>query len=291
MDGNTQLYAFLAHPAHHSLSPLMYNLSFRAQQLNACYLAFDVLPTDFSQAITGLRAIDFAGANFSLPFKQTVLKYLDELTPRAQRIQAVNTLRNDQGHLVGDSTDGAGLFADLQEKHQLLAGQTIMILGAGGAGRAIIAAAADYHIKRVFVAKRPNQTYADLATWLKQLSALSPTEYCLVSYSDMTSLTAALTASSIVINATNQGMDDQQLPLPLVVLQHLRPQQFVYDLIYQPLMTPFLLYAQRVGCQFCNGTGMLLWQGALAFKFWTGQSMPIDLVRKSLATEIRRRTK
>ncbi|MFT8458179.1 MAG: shikimate dehydrogenase [Liquorilactobacillus ghanensis] len=291
MNGETRLYGFLAHPAQHSLSPLMHNLSFQFNHLNACYLAFDVLPADFANAVNGLRALNFGGANLSLPYKQQALKYLNELTPRAQKIAAVNTIRNDNGRLIGDSTDGAGLFTDLQEQKILLTAQTIMILGAGGAGRAIIAAAADYHIKRVYVCKRPNQTYTKIAAWLQQLAAQTATEYCLVNYADTVALLTALQKSAIVINATDQGMDNQQLPLPLEVLQHLKPQQFVYDLIYHPLVTPFLKYAQQRGCNSCNGIGMLLWQGALAFEFWTGKKMPIEIVRKNLVTEIRRRTK
>lgn len=287
-DGHTQLYGFLAHPARHSLSPLMHNLSFQANQLNACYLAFDVKPADFLLAAKSLRIL-FGGVNLSMPYKKQIIPYLDELTPRAKRIQAVNTVKNQDGKLIGDSTDGAGLFADLQNKNYSVAGKIAMILGAGGAGRAIIAAAADYQLKRVFVCKRPNQTFGQIKTWLAKITPKTPVDYQLIDYSDQERLKKCLQQSQLLINATNVGMDEKSLPLPPAVLAELRPQQFVYDVIYQPLQTPLLKFAAQSGCQSCNGTGMLLWQGALAFEFWTGKKMPLSKVKQALLTEIRRR--
>lgn len=288
-NGQTQLYGFLAHPARHSLSPLMHNLSFQARQLNACYLAFDLKPTAFELSAANLKNF-FAGFNLSMPYKKQIIPYLDELTPQAQRIMAVNTVKNQAGHLIGESTDGAGLFADLQAKGQKLAGKNLMILGAGGAGRAIIAAAADYQVKKVFVCKRPNQTFLVIKQWLQKISQSTTTEYQLIDYADQAALKSCLQQSQILINATNVGMDGQALPLTSAILEQLKAEQFVYDIIYQPLKTPLLHLAAQKGCSHANGVGMLLWQGALAFEFWTGQSMPLHQVKTALLNEIRRRS-
>ncbi|WP_281165997.1 shikimate dehydrogenase [Liquorilactobacillus sicerae] len=288
-NGQTQLYGFLAHPAQHSLSPLMHNLSFQARQLNACYLAFDLKPADFDSSAANLKKF-FAGFNLSMPYKKQIIPYLDELTPKAQRIMAVNTVKNQAGHLIGESTDGAGLFADLQAKGQKVAGKNLLILGAGGAGRAIIAAAADYQVKKVFVCKRPNQTFVVIKQWLQKIAQSTKTEYQLVDYSDQSALKQCLQQSQILINATNVGMDGQALPLTSAVLKQLSTEQFVYDIIYQPLKTPLLQLAAKRGCPHANGVGMLLWQGALAFEFWTGQTMPLLKVKTALLNEIRRRS-
>ncbi|MCP9328750.1 shikimate dehydrogenase [Liquorilactobacillus satsumensis] len=289
-NGNTELYGFIAHPAHHSLSPLMHNLSFQKRKINACYLAFDIQPPNFATIAASFRAWGLSGANVSMPYKQQFIPYLDELTPRAQRINAVNTIKNTQGRLTSDSTDGAGLFADLKARGFKTHGKTAMILGAGGAGRAIIAAAADYNLQKVFVCKRPNQTFAQTAAWLETLKQQTETDFELLNYQDSEKIATCLQESELLVNATNVGMDQQHLPLAATILSSLSQKQFVYDIIYQPLETPLLKLAAAHGCQCSNGIGMLLWQGALAFEFWTGQTMPVTSVKQALLAEIRRRT-
>ncbi|MFC6179690.1 shikimate dehydrogenase [Lactiplantibacillus daowaiensis] len=284
INGKTSLFGFVAHPAKHSRSPKMHNLSFDYWHINARYLAFDVAPDELPGAVAGIRSMGIVGVNLSMPFKQTVVPMLDEMTPRARRIKAVNTIKNDHGRLIGDSTDGAGLYQDLQSQGYHLAGKHVMILGAGGAGKAIIAAALDYDVASVTVFKRANQTYEQVVQWLADLAQQTPIPLNIRPYDDEAAMLAAVKASDLIINATNIGMTTAGVPLPPRVMAALTPQQTVYDVIYQPLETAFLRQAKALGCATHNGLGMLVWQGALAFKFWTGKDMPIAAVENAIMT-------
>ncbi|MDT6980240.1 shikimate dehydrogenase [Levilactobacillus zymae] len=286
IDGKTQLYGLLAHPAHHSRSPRMHNLSFDHWNINARYLAFDVAPGDLAAAIGGMRSLGIAGVNLSMPFKQTVIPLLDDLTPRAQRINAVNTIKNDQGRLIGDSTDGAGLFQSLQSREFDLRGQRVVILGAGGAGKAIIAAALDYQLARVDVFKRQTPSYASVANWVADLAPTGATPLQLHPYEDVTTMHDLVAQADLVINATSVGMTTAGLPVPTDVLAVLHPGQVVYDVIYHPLETAFLARAREAGCTTHNGLGMLIGQGALAFQFWTGKPMPVAAVEADLLASL-----
>ncbi|KRL00909.1 shikimate dehydrogenase [Liquorilactobacillus capillatus] len=282
IDGHTELYGFIAYPAKHSYSPIMYNCSFDHYKLNACYIAFEVAPTKLTDAILGVRSLGIQGFNVSMPFKKTIIPLLDEITPAAQRIQAVNTVKNKNGRLLGDSTDGAGFFADLQARGRQLKKKKIMILGAGGAGRAIIAAAADYDLAEVNIFKRQNGTYQKVQDWVKKVTAGSKTRFNVYPYSDIHKMKDILSQSDILVNATNIGMTEQKLPLAEELVASLASRLLVYDVIYHPAETVLLRRAKERGCQTCNGLGMLLWQGALAFESWTGQKMPIEEVKKRL---------
>lgn len=282
IDGKTALFGFVAHPAKHSRSPKMHNLSFDYWHINARYLAFDVAPDGLADAVAGIRSMGISGVNLSMPFKQTVVPMLDEMTPRARRIKAVNTIKNVDGRLIGDSTDGAGVFQDLQNQGVNLQGQHVMILGAGGAGKAIIAAALDYDVASVTVFKRQNQTYAQVAAWLAALNQTTPIEMQIQPYEDAAAMLRVAQASDLIINATNIGMTETGLPVTPQVMAALTPDQTVYDVIYQPLETAFLKQAKAQGCAVHNGLGMLIWQGALAFKFWTGKDMPIQAVAETI---------
>lgn len=286
IDGETALFGFIAHPARHSRSPRMHNLSFDHWGLNARYLAFDVAPDQLAGTIAGIRSMGIAGVNLSMPFKQTVVPLLDELTPRAQRIQAVNTIKNVHGKLIGDSTDGAGVFQDLQHQGLHLTGKRVMVLGAGGAGKAIIAAALDYGVTSVTVFKRNNERFSAVKRWLEQLNQTTSVELKLVAYEDHQQMQQVAQASDLIINATNIGMTTTGTPLPLETIRQLKPQQTVYDVIYQPLETTFLRLARQQGCHAHNGLGMLIWQGALAFEFWTGKPMPVAAVRQDMLASI-----
>lgn len=286
IDGETALFGFIAHPARHSRSPRMHNLSFDHWGLNARYLAFDVAPDQLAGTIAGIRSMGIAGVNLSMPFKQTVVPLLDELTPRAQRIQAVNTIKNVHGKLIGDSTDGAGVFQDLQHQGLHLTGKRVMVLGAGGAGKAIIAAALDYGVASVTVFKRNNERFSAVKRWLEQLNQTTSVELKLVAYEDHQQMQQVAQTSDLIINATNIGMTTTGTPLPLETIRQLKPQQTVYDVIYQPLETTFLRLARQQGCHTHNGLGMLIWQGALAFEFWTGKPMPVAAVRQDMLASI-----
>lgn len=287
-DGQTQLFGLFAHPAGHSLSPLMHNTSFQHYHLNAKYLGFDLQPAQLASAIEGIRIFNFGGVNLSMPFKQQVIPLLDQITPRAKQLNSVNVITNHDGLLIGDSVDGEGFFYNLANQKIKVAGETMTLFGAGGAGLSIVQAAIDQHLKEIFIFKRHNQTFDQVAQQLKELAKNQSTRVNLIDYADEQMMIQAIQVSTIIVNSTNLGMDDyvNRMPAPPGVLQYLKPQQIVCDVIYAPLETKFLAYAKNQGCQTFNGLGMLIYQGALSFKKWTNQSMPIKTVQTAIQRQL-----
>lgn len=287
IDGRTRLYGLFAHPAAHSLSPLMHNLSFRRRKINAVYLAFDI-SSDFSGAIQSIRELNMGGMNLSMPFKKQVIPYLDELTPAARLIGAVNTVIHRQGRLIGANTDGTGFFASLRARRCVIRDRTATVLGAGGAGLSIIAAGASEGLKMIHVFKRRNATFSKVEASLKEFARVYQTPICLYAYDDHKNLQQAVQASDFLINTTNIGMgnDRQSMPLTGEEMNALLPAAVVCDVIYEPGKTRFLQEAERHGCRTVNGLGMLICQGAQSFKLWTQEEMPVDAVRAAIERKL-----
>ncbi|GAY76560.1 shikimate/quinate 5-dehydrogenase I beta [Sporolactobacillus inulinus] len=286
INGRTRLYGLFAHPAKHSLSPLMHNLSFRKRGINAVYLAFD-LTGDLGDAVNSIRQFDMGGVNLSMPFKRTVIPFLDELTPTADLIGAVNTIMNRDGRLIGANTDGTGFFAHLAANGYATKQKTATILGAGGAGLSIIAAGASKGLSTIHVFKRRNASFPAVSDQLRQIAAAYPTTIQLHDYNDEAALQRALSESDFLINSTNIGMgDDAKLPVAEALIDCLSPSAVVCDAIYEPRQTRFLHAAKQRGCITFNGLGMLIYQGAQAFQRWTDQEMPIDDVEDALLKEL-----
>lgn len=287
IDGKTQLYGFFAHPAQHSLSPLMYNTTFAEQKINAVYLAFD-FTADLATAVTSMRTLNFGGANLSMPFKAQVIPLLDEIAPEAKLIGAVNTIVNQNGRLIGHSTDGPGFFAGLAQQGQTFQNAHLTILGAGGAGLAIIAAAGQAGVTAIDVFKRRNATYASVAAKLTEIGAATKVTIRLHDYAATNELTAALKSSDLLVNATNIGMGagSTALPIPQTVLTQVPPTTVVSDVIYFPKETAFLKAARQLGHPTYNGLPMLIQQGVLAYKLWTGAEMPLAKVTQALEQQL-----
>lgn len=282
VDAHTSLYELIAEPAGHSLSPLIHNTSFQTLNINSVYLAFDVDHKHFSDVIRAMRALPIKGINVSMPYKEHIINYLDELTPIARQLGAVNTVINHDGHLVGDSTDGEGFINALLDEHVSVNGKHVAVLGAGGAGRAVIAAATNEGAQ-VSVFKRHNATFEAtsqrLSKWSQQIEVLP--------YEDETLMAQVLTTADVVVNTTNIGMgDDQSSPIPLSVVTALHPGQMVMDVIYAPLETAFLKQARQRGCSTMNGINMLVQQAAGSFYRWTKQTMPIETVKTAIKQEL-----
>ena len=282
VDAHTSLYGFIAKPARHSLSPLIHNTSFQALGINSVYLAFDVEQSQFENAVQSMRALPIRGINVSMPYKQQIIKYLDELTPVAKQLRAVNTVINRAGRLIGDSTDGEGFINALADEQVSVKGKRVAVLGAGGAGRAIILATANEGAE-VVVFKRQNGTFNELkqrlASWSDHIRVLP--------YEDEDQMAAELQQADVIVNTTNLGMaDDTRSPVSPQVMAVLHTGQIVADAIYAPLETPFLAQAKQQGCQTMNGLGMLVQQAAGSFNRWTGQKMPIDNVKEAIKQQL-----
>ncbi|MFZ2353428.1 shikimate dehydrogenase [Paucilactobacillus nenjiangensis] len=281
VDGHTELYGLFAHPAKHSLSPLMHNHSFEKNGINAKYLAFDIGPDDTQAAIQAIKTLDLKGVNLSMPFKQKVIPYLDHITERAKLLQSVNVIKNEQGVLTGDSVDGAGFFESLEASGINPKHQTLTIFGAGGAGLSIIQAAIDHGAKEINVFKRHGKNFDTVKHQLELMNDGHAGDVNLIDYDDETTMIEKIKVSQIVINSTNLGMGDYQaqMPAPPGVLAALT-NQVVCDVIYSPAKTKFLEFAKEQGCTIFNGLGMLVYQGALSFKWWTNTEMPVDEIKQ-----------
>lgn len=288
VDGHTTLYGFIAHPARHSMSPLIHNTAFNELGLNSVYLAFDVQTAEIEPIFKSMRAMEIGGFNLSMPFKQTVLPHLDSLSDTARKLGAVNTVVNDHGFLAGYSTDGDGFIAALAHENVDVIGKHVTVLGAGGAAKSIVLALVKANSGKVTVFKRNNDSFAEvkkeMTSWGDQVSV--------VPFDDEAGLENAIKDSDIVVNGTNVGMaGDNHVPLTPSQLANLHPNQVVFDAIYFPLVTPLLEVAKQKGCHVMNGTGMLVFQAAAAFKLWTGMNMPIDSVMNAVKKEVANRQK
>lgn len=286
INGHTKLYGLLAHPAAHSLSPLIHNTSFEVTGINGVYLAFDVIPDNLKPSIEAMRAMNIGGVNLSMPLKTEVLPLLDEVTPRATRLRAVNTITNHAGRLIGDTTDGQGFIDALESAGITVKNQKIAILGAGGAGRSIIAAAIEAGAAKITVFKRENATFMSRKKLLESWS----TVVTVIPYDDDHAMAKSVADSQIIINATNLGMGENQLlPISQTVLTQLTPQHVVVDAIYFPLETPLVAAAKKRGCRTFNGVGMLVHQAAGSFRQWTGQKMPVETVMAKVKRAVAKR--
>ena len=262
-DASTQLYGIFGHPVAHSLSPAIHNAAFDALGINAAYLAFDV--TDLAGAVGGVRALGIRGLSVTIPHKTAIMEYLDEVELLASRIGAVNTVVNDTGRLKGVNTDWRGAISALEEKVSLT-GKRAVVLGAGGAARAVVAGLV-HERALVHIANRTAERAREVAdqvrcTW----SSLGETDEL---YGD------------ILINTTSVGMEPDAGKMP-VTAGVLRRFSVVMDIVYAPVETRLLREAAAAGLVTINGLRMLLWQAVAQFETWTGLKAPIDVMERVL---------
>lgn len=274
INARTKVISLIGYPVEHSLSPSMHNAAFAKMDLNFCYVALPVRAGELADAVSGVRALNFRGLNVTVPYKEEIIPLLDDIDKEARFIGAVNTVRNDDGVLKGFNTDGRGFMESLREANIDIRGRDVLIIGAGGASRAI-----SYYImqsaKRVSIYDIAHEKCSFLVQDLRRLDA---------DVVAAESLYEAV-ASDIIINATPVGLnEDDPLPLSSGLLN---PSQTVCDLIYWD--TPLIRQARELGCKTLNGLGMLLWQGVLAFQIWTGLIPPVDVMRDILTEGVKRR--
>ena len=278
--GSTRLYGILGHPIGHSLSPLMHTLAFRHHNLDAVYLPFSVPPDDLGSAVAGAVALGMGGLNVTIPHKENIVTCLDEITDEASAIGAVNTVQLRDGRAIGHNTDGAGFLLPLQKMATPVSQLDACVLGAGGAARALAAALLGAGCPRLIIANRTFNRAERLAAELQ--SRYSVAEVRPIHMSDAA---GAARQSRLVVNSTSIGMHQGDgSPLPGGCLG---PEQVAYDIVYRPLITPFLQEARAAGATTIGGLDMLIGQGAAAFAIWTGLSFPLDAVRPALEAQLR----
>lgn len=277
ISGATRLAAFFAHPARHSISPKMHNLAFELCQIDARYLAFDILPEGLAASIQSIRSLDLLGVNISMPHKQAVLTHLDKLSEAAQLIGAVNTIVNEKGILTGHNTDGIGLMRSLQDMALDVTEKEITVLGAGGASTAIICQGALDGVKQINVISRRGSNFDKMQEKIQEIHKKTTCQIKLIDASQTEAIQQACQNSCLLVNGTSVGMGELENQLPLIEESMLHPQLAVCDIIYHPAETLLLQKAKAVGAKTANGLGMLFYQGAAAFELWTQQEMPQEV--------------
>ena len=277
IDGYTRLAAVVANPIKHSISPFIHNSAFEATGINGVYLALEVEVSDLAETVANIRRYQMFGINLSMPYKEEVIPYLDELSDEVRLIGAVNTVVNQNGNLIGYNTDGKGFFKSLPSFTIL--GKKMTLLGAGGAAKAVLAQAILDGASQVSVFVRSTSMEKTKA-YLETLQSETGFRVDLYALEEHSVLQERIAASDLLVNATSVGMDGKSSPVPENLL--LPENLLVADIIYQPFETPFLQWAKSQGNVAVNGLGMLLYQAAEAFKLWTDKDMPTDEIWQSL---------
>jgi len=260
---HTKVLCVIGHPIEHSMSPVMHNAALKELSLDYIYLAFDVPPKNLKEALLGFKKSDMKGINVTIPHKETIIPHLDQIEPLAKKIGAVNTIKNINGVLIGKNTDALGAKKALIDAECKIKGKKVLILGAGGAARAISFALSE-EIDEIFLCNRTEKRAFKLAKELEDKMKIPATG------KDMSkeTLESLLNDADILINTTPIGMYPNVNKSP-ISKELLTDRLFVYDIIYNPLQTQFLKDASEIGCKTLNGLDMFVNQGALAFEWWT----------------------
>ena len=280
--GHTELIGLIATPIRHSSSPRMHNEAFAKLGLDYAYLAFEVGNEELEDTIKGFRAMKVRGSNVSMPNKTVVHKYLDKLSDAAEMCGAVNTIVNDDGVLTGHITDGIGYMSGLKDAGIDIIGKKMTIVGAGGAATAIQVQAALDGVKEISIFNRKDEFYERAQKTVKDINEKTNCKATLYDLEDLDKLKEEIASSYIFTNATGMGMKPLEGQTYIPDKSFLREDLIVTDVVYAPTETALLKMAKEVGCKTLNGFPMMLFQGAEAFKCWTGQEMPIDHMKEFL---------
>lgn len=281
--GITGLLGLIGSPVGHSGSPAMYNYSFQELGIDYAYLAFDVAIPQVKDAITAIRTFHMRGCNVTMPCKTEVVKYMDELSPAAKIIGAVNTIVNDDGKLTGYITDGEGFVDNLKDHGVDIKGKKITVAGGGGAATAIQVQCALSGAAEISIFNIKDDFFQRTLDTAEKIRAAKPE--CTVQVydiADQAKMKEEIGTSDIFVNATIVGMKPMENESVVKDLSAFRPGLVVCDAVYNPKETKLLREAKEAGCICISGEGMLLWQGAAAFRLYTGKEMPVEGVKKIL---------
>ena len=272
INGNTKIYGIIGYPVKHSFSPKMLNAAFSKLKMNAVYLPFSVKPEEISQAIDGIRALNISGFNVTIPHKSSIIKYLDEITPIARKIGAVNTVRNINGRLIGTNTDAPGFISSLKALNFSPFNKNIGLIGAGGSARALLVGLAESGVSRIIIynrtLERAKKLESEFSNSFPEISIKT------VSLDDIKNYHLDL-----LINSSSVGMKSNESSFDLNLDHKI---ENIVDIIYSPTQTQLIIQAQKLGIPNINGLGMLLYQGCEAFKFWTDLPAPESTMQEQL---------
>jgi shikimate dehydrogenase len=280
IQGTTRVVAILGDPVGHSLSPVMHNAAFAKLGLDYVYVALHVRPADLKRAIAGVRALGFAGLNVTVPHKEAILPLLDDLSPAARAIGAVNTVVRRGNRLRGENTDGQGFLHAIASHGVRVRGKYVVLLGAGGSARAVAFALGRAGVSRLTILNRHPERAASLASAVRRGCDAS----VFAAGFDSTSSTEPLEDADVVVNCTSLGLDGRTGPP--VEIAATPAHCLFYDLVYRSGPTPFVSAARRHGRRAENGLGMLVEQAALAFRIWTGRTAPVATMGRALRSRL-----
>lgn len=270
-------------PVAHSKSPAMYNYCFQKFNLDCAYLAFDIPMEKTGEAVQAIRTLHMRGANVTMPSKNAVVPFLDRLTPAAKAVQAVNTIVNEDGVLVGHNTDGCGYTQNLRRAGVEIAGKKLVLMGGGGVASAIAIQSALEGAAEIAVFNQRDKFWPRVEQNLEAIAAAAPA--CTITLQDLdnrAALKAAIDRSDILSNATPVGMAPNVEQSNITDPSWFRPNLVVTDVVYSPAETKLLREARAAGCTTCDGLGMLLCQGAEAFRLYSGLEMPLEEIQALL---------
>lgn len=257
----------------------MHNAALAALNLPYIYVPFSVAPDRLGPAIRSLTALGIVGVNLTIPHKERVLPFLDEIAPEAQAVGAVNTVHNAQGRLIGFNTDGAGFAEPLRARGFEPRGRRTVVLGAGGAARSVVFRLAQEGAQVTLLNRTPERAVR-LAEEVNR--ALGRRAVDLLEWGAEASLRERLAEAELLVNTTSVGMSPQEEEMPPIPVGSLHPRLMVYDLIYRPRETRLLAAARQAGAPTLNGVPMLVHQGAAAFRIWTGVSPPTEVMERAV---------
>lgn len=280
ISGKTKLCCVIGNPVEHSLSPVMHNAAFKELNLDFVYVALTVRKDELKNAIAGARSLQVHGLNVTMPHKTAIMKHLDEIDPTAKSIGAINTVLNAEGKLVGYITDGVGAIKALKENSISLEGKKLLLLGAGGAAKAIAFHAAQ-EVEELKILNRTAQKANDLAEALHKKFDKKVSGNSLLSET----IKKELEDTDILVNATSVGMHSN-VNQSLVDSTWLRPDLCVMDIIYNPLETKLAKDAKSVGAKVISGIEMLVYQGAASFEIWINRPAPVKVMKEAILNKL-----
>jgi len=276
ISGRIKICGIIGDPIEHTMSPIMHNAAFASMGLDYLFVPFRVRKEGLRQAIDGVRGLNIRGLGVTIPHKVAVMQFLDEIDDLAEKIGAVNNIVNDNGVLKGYNTDASGFLQALLDQGIEPSGKNVVILGAGGASRAVSFILAERR-SNLIILNRTLSKAGELASKISKTftGAAEALE------SDEENLARALSKADILVNTTSVGMSPDVDDTP-VTSDLLNSDMVVFDIVYNPIKTKLLREAEEVGAQTISGLDMLVWQGALAFQMWTGLEAPIKLMREEV---------
>lgn len=276
----TAVLGVIGHPVEHSFSPQMHNAAIRALGLDWCYVAFHVLPGEVGRAMEGLRGLGIRGLNVTVPHKQAVMAYLDEVSEEAQAVGAVNTISNEGGRLIGTNTDVYGILTSLRETAGLktLPGK-VVVLGGGGAARGVVyALSTASEASEIVVLNRTETKAHQLSEEMADRSGKQVEGGAL----SEEKLRRALLDAGLLINTTSVGMYPKTAVSPIGDWNVLHPGLTVYDAVFNPLETRLMRQAKAAGARAFGGIEMLVYQGARSLEIWSGRPAPVGVMKEAI---------